>query len=107
MIKELICRFKGHSFAASEALTPVKILELLIEDEFVLDIAYDRELLTKIEELAKRYKKRYGNSSISNLICIKCGRKANCIEDMKEQMRKELNAFLFRPDKNSEMSDVS
>ena len=106
MIKELICRFKGHSFAASEALTPVKILELLIEDEFVLDIAFDRELIGKIEEIAKRYKKRYGNSSISNLICIKCGREIHCIEDMKEQMKKELDSFLFRPDKNLEGSNV-
>jgi hypothetical protein len=72
----------------------------------VLDIAYDRELLTKIEEITKRYKKRYGNSGISNLICIKCGRKENCIEEMREQMRKELNSFLFRADKNSEVPDV-
>jgi hypothetical protein len=106
MIKELICRIKGHHFAASNSLTTNQILESLIEDEFVLDIAFDRELLSKVEEIAKRYKKKYGNSGIADLICIKCGRKANCIESMKEQMRKELNSFLFRADKNSEVPDV-
>lgn len=102
MFERIICRFQGHHYRATESKTPLAILNSLIEDEFVYDMALDKELTARIKAMAERYVNEYRNASIANLICIKCGRKEPCIKTMEEKMRKELTAFLFRADKNLE-----
>jgi hypothetical protein len=106
-LKSIKCIFHGHHYRATKSKTPLGILNSLIEDEFVYDMVLDRELMKHIEEVIDRYKKKYGNSAISNLICIKCGRRENCIESIQEEMRNELETFLFRPrEENLEATNV-
>ena len=96
------CWLHGHHYRFITSSTPIEILHSLIEDEFVFDIVLDQALEKRIAWMADYYRREYGNAIISDLICIKCGRKDPCIENMKSKMREELKSFLFRPDKNLE-----
>lgn len=101
-LKGIKCYFNGHHFRSTESITPIKMLQSLIEDEFVYDMVLDQALEKRIHWMADYYRREYKNASVSNLICIICGRKEPCIETMRDKMRKELESFLYRPDKNLE-----
>jgi len=96
------CILQGHLYKEVLSITPMDILESLIEDDFCYDMALDKEVSKQVHWLADYYRREYGSATISNYICIRCGSKENCIELMKEEMGKQLSAFLYRPSEKIE-----
>lgn len=89
------CIFRGHSFRPVESRTFLQILVSLINEEFTQSVVLDKEFVTYVEEIARKYQRKYGNSAISDLICIKCGRRENCMEKVRKEMKLELENLLF------------